>query len=210
VLAKFLPRKEFVCGSFDRERWAKRQTESFRRQRSDVRGPIANGGDSIKGSARDDLLNALIGFVKAQRDGVVSPWIVEDVASIRGEDEFAADLLCNLRKCARLITGSRGYKQNAHTWLLAGDFDSQTNFRLLVRGEAPHLAAVSPADQDVSGDSFKRGVRLEVALRAILIDLRGVSFAQPGIEGFKVAADFLPRLLKTDWPVRLGDSAGAV
>jgi|HubBroStandDraft_5_1064220.scaffolds.fasta_scaffold122738_2 hypothetical protein len=132
------------------------------------------------------------------------------MASIRGEHEFEPDPLRNLRKCARLITGGRGYKQNAHVCILASDFYSKTNFRLLLRGEAPHLGSVTPAYQDVPGDSFKRGIRFEIALCAILIDLRCVSLAQPGIERFKVAADFLPRLLKTDWPVRLGNSAGAV
>lgn len=192
MLAKFLSGVEFIFGSLDRGRWAKRQAEPFGGKRSDIGGPIAYGGDSIEGSARDDLLYTFLGRVEAQRDGVVSPGIFEDMASVRGENEFAADPLRNLRKCTRLITGGRGYKQNTHASILAGDFDSQTNFRLLVRGEAPHLAAVTSTDQDISNDSLKRGIRLEIALRAIFIDLCRVSFSQPRVEGFKVAADFLP------------------
>jgi hypothetical protein len=89
--AKFLSRKEFVLCRQNRGRRTKRQAEPAGRQRRDVRGAIAYGGDSIKGPASDDLLNAFIGLVKAQRDGVVSPWIFEDMASIRGEHEFEAD-----------------------------------------------------------------------------------------------------------------------
>ena len=67
-----------------------------------------------------------------------------------------------------------------------------------------------PADQDVAGDTFKCGVRLELALRAVFVDLRGISIAQFWIERLKVPADFLPRLLKADRAIRLRNSAGAV
>jgi hypothetical protein len=79
MFAKPLPRKEFIFASLDRARWTKRQAEPFCCERCDIRGPIANGGDSIEGSARDDLVDPVDGFigrVEAQRDGVVSPWVV--------------------------------------------------------------------------------------------------------------------------------------
>jgi len=120
VLAKLLPCEEFIFRSLYRLRWTERQAEPFCGKRSDVGRPIAYGGDSVKRSAPDDLLDSFFGCVEAQRDGVVAPGIVEDVAAIRGEHQLKADPLRDLRKCARLITGGRGYEQNAHSSIFNG------------------------------------------------------------------------------------------
>src|ERR1700722_19141685 len=89
-------------------------------------------------------------------------------------------------------------------------FDQETDLRLLLRSKTPHLGSVRSPDQDVAGDSLKRGVRLEISLRAVFVDLGRIALTQLRIERLEVSAHFLPRLLKTNWAVRLGDATGAV
>src|SRR5271154_4236438 len=89
-------------------------------------------------------------------------------------------------------------------------FDQETNLRLLLRSQTPHLGSVRSPDQDVAGNSLKRGVRLEIPLRAVFVDLGRITLTQLRIERLEVSPDFLPRLLKTNWAVRLGDATGAV
>jgi hypothetical protein len=116
--AEFLARKKFVLRRQNRGRWTKRQSEPFCGKCCDVGRPIAYCCDSVEGSAGDDRFDALVGRVESQRDCIISPGIVENVASIGGEHKFESELVSHLGKSARLITGGSGYEENAHACIL--------------------------------------------------------------------------------------------
>ncbi len=63
----------------------------------------------------------------------------------------------------------------------------ETNLRLLLRSQTPHLGSVRSPDQDVAGDSLKRGVRLEISLRAVFVYLGRITLTQLGIERLEVS-----------------------
>lgn len=85
--------------------------------------------------------------------------------------------------------------------LLPVALDVRENFFLLIWVQAPDLASMSPADEDVACDVFKHGVRLKMLPPETLVNLGRVSWADVGIVGFEMPANFLPGLLETDGSV---------
>ena len=117
--AEFFAGEEFILRGLDGRRRTEAEAEFFGGSRGDVGGLVADGDDSAEGSAEDERFEAFGGIIKAQRDGVVAPGVVEDVAAVGGKDEVEVQFLGGVEKSSRLITGGRGDEEDAHGLILA-------------------------------------------------------------------------------------------
>ena len=92
------------------------QAEGLAGQRRCLRSPIADLDDGCEGPLTRrfcDLARVLLRILEPQRDGIVSPGIVEDVAAVGAEDDFEAQLLGSIHEGLRLVAGGGAEKENA-------------------------------------------------------------------------------------------------
>jgi len=66
------------------------------------------------------------------------------------------------------------------------------------------------ANQDVAGDPAEDAVRRQLQASAVFIDLSGESMAELRIESLEMSSHFLPRLLKADGSIGLGNLVVAI
>jgi hypothetical protein len=85
-----------------------------------VRGPrgrncrqVSHGEDSIEGSPCGQCVNEELRLLEADWNGIVSPGIFQDVATVRGQDELHVERASGLGKLPDLISGGRGDQEYA-------------------------------------------------------------------------------------------------